>query len=132
MNRIKSDTLLKGIMSYINDCMIPAIDDTFMKITLKTITITSSTKMESYKQILDNYINTDFGKSFLKVDENGYFEIETLIDAVRQAMNDCGELKITFPAIKFLSPQEKILTFTANDISNLKQCITNAAMNGGK
>ena len=131
MNRIKSDTLLKGIMSYVNDCMIPSIDDTFMKIALKTVVITSATKIDAYKQILDSCLDTDFGRSFFNVDTDGYFEIESITDAIRQAMNECGELKITFPAIKFLSPTEKILIFKANDITALKQYITTAASKTG-
>lgn len=127
MNRIKAETLVDGVMGFVNETVVPTVDDTFLKIAMKTAIITAANNKEAYIKIVKSYLDTEFFSSLLMLDENGYFEIESLMDAIRQAMNDCGELKITFPAIKFLSPQEKILIFKANDITALKQYITNAA-----
>lgn len=131
MNRIKSETLVDGIMEFINSNVIPSIDDTFLKIAMKTAIITADANKDAYVKMVDGYLDTDFFSTLLKLDTGGYFEVEGLIDAIRQAMNECGELKITFPAIKFLSPAEKILIFKANDITALKQYITNAASKTG-
>lgn len=131
MNRIKSETIVDGIMEFINSNVIPSIDDTFLKIAMKTAIITAAANKEAYVKIVDGYLDTDFFSTLLKRDSEGYFEVESLIDAIRQAMNECGELKITFPAIKFLSPTEKVLIFKANDITALKQYITNAASKTG-
>ena len=131
MNRIKSETLVDGIMEFINSNVIPSIDDTFLKIAMKTAIITAAANKEAYVKMVDGYLDTDFFSTLLKRDSEGYFEVESLIDAIRQAMNECGELKITFPAIKFLSPTEKVLIFKANDITALKQYITNAASKTG-
>lgn len=131
MNRIKSETLVDGIMEFINSNVIPSIDDTFLKIAMKTAIITAAANKEAYVKMTEGYLNTDFFSALLKRDSEGYFEVESLIDAIRQAMNECGELKITFPAIKFLSPTEKVLIFKANDITALKQYITNAASKTG-
>jgi hypothetical protein len=131
MNRIKSETLVDGIMEFINSNVIPSVDDTFLKIAMKTAIITAAANKDAYVKMVDGYLDTDFFSTLLKRDSEGYFEIESLIDAIRQAMNECGELKITFPAIKFLSPTEKVLIFKANDITALKQYITNAASKTG-
>lgn len=131
MNRIKSETLVDGIMEFINSNVIPSVDDTFLKIAMKTAIITAAANKDAYVKMAEGYLNTDFFSALLKRDSEGYFEIESLIDAIRQAMNECGELKITFPAIKFLSPTEKVLIFKANDITALKQYITNAASKTG-
>lgn len=131
MNRIKSETLVDGIMEFINSNVIPSIDDTFLKIAMKTAIITAAANKHAYVKMVDGYLDTDFFSTLLKLDTGGYFEVESLIDAIRQAMNECGELKITFPAIKFLSPTEKVLIFKANDITALKQYITNAASKTG-
>jgi hypothetical protein len=131
MNRIKSETLVDGIMEFINSNVIPSIDDTFLKIAMKTAIITAAANKDAYVKMAEGYLNTDFFSALLKRDSEGYFEVENLIDAIRQAMNECGELKITFPAIKFLSPTEKVLIFKANDITALKQYITNAASKTG-
>jgi hypothetical protein len=131
MNRIKSETLVDGIMEFINSNVIPSVDDTFLKIAMKTAIITAASNKRAYVKMVDGYLDTDFFSTLLKLDTGGYFEVESLIDAIRQAMNECGELKITFPAIKFLSPTEKVLIFKANDITALKQYITNAASKTG-
>lgn len=131
MNRIKSETLVDGIMEFINSNVIPSVDDTFLKIAMKTAIITAAANKDAYVKMAEGYLNTDFFSTLLKRDSEGYFEVESLIDAIRQAMNECGELKITFPAIKFLSPTEKVLIFKANDITALKQYITNAASKTG-
>ncbi len=131
MNRIKSETLVDGIMEFINSNVIPSIDDAFLKIAMKTAIITAAANKDAYVKMTEGYLNTDFFSTLLKRDSEGYFEIESLIDAIRQAMNECGELKIIFPAIKFLSPTEKVLIFKANDITALKQYITNAASKNG-
>lgn len=131
MNRIKSETLVDGIMEFINSSVIPSVDDTFLKIAMKTAIITAAANKDAYVKMAEGYFNTDFFSTLLKRDSEGYFEVESLIDAIRQAMNECGELKITFPAIKFLSPTEKVLIFKANDITALKQYITNAASKNG-
>ncbi len=131
MNRIKAETLVDGIMEFVNSNVIPSIDDTFLKIAMKTAIITAAANKDAYVKMAEGYLNTDFFLALLKRDSEGYFEVESLIDAIRQAMNECGELKITFPAIKFLSPTEKVLIFKANDITALKQYITNAASKTG-
>ena len=133
MNRIKSNVLVEGTMEFLNSSVIPSIDDSFLKIVMKTAVITAYNRKDAYIKIVDSYFDNEFVKALLKVDEEGYFDVEDLMDAIRKAIDECGELKITFPAIKFLSPVEKVLIFKANDITTLKQCITNAAMkNGGK
>lgn len=118
-------------MEFINSNVIPSVDDAFLKIAMKTAIITAANSKHTYIELVNSYVHNELFSSLLKLDENGYFEIESFIDAVRQAMNDCGELKITFPAIKFLSPTEKVLIFKANDITALKQYITNAASKTG-
>ena len=61
---------------------------------------------------------------FIQPDADGLFDIESLIDALRQAINEYGELVVKIPPIRFVSPEEKILRFKASDISTLKQYIT--------
>ena len=57
--------------------------------------------------------------------EDGVFEVESIIDAARQAVNECGELTVKIPPVRFISPEEKVLSFGAGDISKLKQYLTN-------
>ena len=125
MNKINTEQLLSGFIKYIGAEVIPNIEDTFTKLALKTFTITTANKAPAYIKALEAMISKPFAADLLKV-EDGCFEIEGIIDAVRQAVNECGELTIKIPPVKFISPQEKTLRFSASDISSLKQYLTNA------
>lgn len=129
MNKITSEQLVAGFIAYMNHEVIPNVDDTFTKLTIRMLTISAENKAESYVHLVDNLLKSTFMTDFLQVDEDKCFDIETLIDALRQAINECGELVVKIPPVKFVSPEEKVLCFKASDVSTLKQYIT-AASNG--
>ena len=124
MQKIKSEQLIKGVIKYLNTEILPCIEDSFTKLVLRTFTITAESNSSAYIKSLESLLKTPFVAEFLKV-ENDTFEIESLVDAIRQAVNECGELVVKIPPIKFISPEEKTLSFNAADISKLKQYLTN-------
>lgn len=125
MNKINTEQLLSGFIKYLAAEIIPCVEDTFTKLALKTFAITTEKNAPAYTKALDSMIEKPFIADLLKV-EDGCFEVEELIDAARQAVNECGELTVKIPAIRFISPEEKTLSFSAADISKLKQYLTNA------
>ena len=125
MNKINSEQLLSGFIKYLTAEIIPNVEDTFTKLALKTFTITTEKNSDAYIDALDSLVEKPFVADLLNV-EDGCYEVEELIDAVRQAVNECGELTIKLPAIRFISPVEKTLSFNAADISKFKQYLTNA------
>lgn len=125
MNKINSEQLLTGFINYFVAEIIPCVEDTFTKLALKTFTITAEKNAPAFINALDSQIKKPFVSDLLKV-EDGCFEVEELIDAVRQAVNECGELTVKIPPVRFISPQEKTLSFNAADISKLKQYLTDS------
>ena len=125
MQKINSEQLISGIIKYLAAEIIPCIEDTFTKLALKTFTITTEKNAPAYVKAIENLIEKPFVSDFLKAEE-GCFEVEDLIDAIRQAVNECGELTVKIPPVRFISPEEKTLSFNAADISKLKQYLTNA------
>ena len=125
MDKINATQLVYGMMKYLGAEIIPCVEDTFTKLVLKTLAVTAENNAPAYAKAVDGFIAKPFISDILKA-ESGSFEIESIIDALRQAVNECGELTVKSPAVKFLSPQEKTLRFTASDISSLKQYLTNA------
>lgn len=124
MKKINSEQIIKGFIKYLNTEIIPCIDDTFTKLLLRTFTITAESNSKAYEKAISSFVKSGFVADMLHT-ENDVFEIEMLIDALRQAVNECGELVIKIPPIKFVSPEEKTLSFNAADISKLKQYFTN-------
>ena len=125
MEKINAEQLLSGFIKYLSAEVIPCVEDTFTKLALKTFAITTTNSAPAYIKVLEEMISRPFAADLLKV-EDGCFDVESIIDAIRQAVNECGEITIKIPPVKFISPQEKTLRFSANDISSLKQYLTNA------
>lgn len=125
MDKINAPQLVYGVMKYLGSEIIPCVEDTFTKLALKTLAITAENNAPAYVKAIDSFVEKPFVADLLRA-ESGSFEIESIIDALRQAVNECGELTVKIPAVKFFSPQEKTLRFTASDISSLKQYLTNA------
>lgn len=125
MDKINSEQLISGFIKYITAEIIPCVEDTFTKLALKTFAITAESHTPAYTKAVDDFMQRPFISDIVKA-EDGVFDVESLIDAVRQAVNECGELTIKIPPVRFISPQEKTLTFKASDISSLKQYLTDA------
>ncbi len=125
MQKINAEQLITGLIKYITAEVIPNIDDTFTKLALKTFTISAANRADAYANVIHAVASKPFVADLLKA-EDGCFEVESLIDAARQAVDECGELTVTIPPVRFISPQEKTLRFKAADLSTLKQYLTNA------
>ena len=125
MEKINSEQLVSGVMKYLTAEIIPCVEDTFTKLALKTFAITAESHVLDYAKAVDSFVQKPFISDIVKT-EDGVFDVESLIDALRQAVNECGELTIKIPPVRFVSPQEKTLSFKASDISSLKQYLTNA------
>lgn len=126
MQKIQPEQLVIGVLKYLNSEVIPKINDTFTKILLRTLTINAESNIQNYTKILEDFISKPIVCDILKPD-NGSFEIESIIDSIRKAVNECGELEIKIPPVKLISPEEKVLSFGVSDISKLKQYLTNEA-----
>lgn len=123
MQKINSEQLVNGLMKYLNAEIIPHVSDTFTKLLLKTLVISSQANAPAYTKTVDSMVSNPFIAELLKV-EDGLLDIEGFIDALRQAVNEVGELAVKIPPIKFISPEEKTLRFNSEDISKLKQYLT--------
>lgn len=126
MKKINVKVLIVGIGEYINTYVIPNIEDNFLKIALKTYVVSSTLKSDSYEKAIKQYLKNSFLAELFDI-EDDYFDIEFLIDSLQSAIKECGDLKITFPAIRFVSPEEKTIYFKSNDIMDFKQVLTDIA-----
>lgn len=123
MNKITTAQLLDGVIRYVDKEVIPNVDDVFTKLAIRTLAINAATN-STVHDTFNKLMNSTPATFFIQPDADGLFDIESLIDALRQAINEYGELVVKIPPIRFVSPEEKILRFKASDISTLKQYIT--------
>lgn len=126
MKKIDSKTLVDGIIEYVDTKVIPNIDDNFLKIALKTILVGASQKRDVCEKVMKEYLKVSFIQDIFSV-EDETFDIEFLIDSLKTAIDQYGDLKFTFPPVKFISPEEKTLSFNSKDLSDLKQVLINVS-----
>ena len=125
MKKIKPEQMVLGFAKYLNKEVLPCVQDSFTKIAIRMFAVSTELKAETLKNFMGDILKNQFVSEFFEVDENGCFNIEFFVDTLRKAIDECGELVVKIPPIKFVSPEEKILRFTSEDVSKLKQYLTN-------
>lgn len=106
--------IIDGIVKYIKSDMIPAMPDPNIKIVLNIAAHYMSAKPAFVDKIFDNPI-----MEMLKEDD-GRYDLDPQV--ISQAFGQ-DKFTITIPAIKFVNPTEKTLSFNAGDINKLSQYI---------
>lgn len=103
----------KGISLFIQDEMIPCVEDRGMKFVLGFA--------EGYvlgnPQILDKYLETPVFAMLAKSGNN--YDLNGLKKAASFAAEKYGKLEITIPGIPLVSPHEKVFQLSKEDIEKL-------------
>lgn len=72
--------------------------------------------IEVKPELADKYLSA-------MANENGMYDIELFESVMCRTMDEYGEFTVTIPAIKFLSPEQKELRFSGEDVRKLKDYI---------
>lgn len=115
---VSKQQIINGVTRYVKNEIINKVTDKPLKI----IIATAVSMLEAKSEIIDSVFDNPIVSSILN-ETNGSYDINAIGDALEKAMKEYGDFPIEIPAIKFISPQEKQLTFTAADIAKLKECI---------
>lgn len=106
---VTREQILNGIEQF-------AVNDVISKVQDKALCIILDTALGLLKrrpELLDKYINTPLFKT-----DKGY-DVDTMAEVVKSSLNKLGAFPVVFPAIPLISPTEKILSFSADDIDTL-------------
>lgn len=114
--KITKQQMLNGAARYIRGEVIPHIPDKGVKVVLETL----AAMVEMNPQMINKYLDTPLLAAFLQ-EEDGFFDLDVAEATLTKAMEAHGGLELTVPAIPLISPHEKSMTFTANDIRALKR-----------
>ena len=112
---------MSGVMLYVKVEVLPKISDKAFAMVMATGIAMIDNKPELIGDILKNDM-----VSALLSEKNGLYQVDALKNALVETVNQYGELKIKIPGIKFLSPEEKELTFSAQDINVIYDYMTGA------
>ena len=111
--------IVNGLVKYVELEVISKIEDKALQIILGIGVVALKRNQDMIDAILKNPI---IGY-LVKENEDGKYDLDELFDIINETLKTYGKLPVTIPAIKFISPVEKTLKFSTDDINKLKNCM---------
>lgn len=116
--RVSKDQIVNGVVSYVEDEVIPHIGDKPTQIILSV----AIKAIQANKTLVDSVFEHPLVKSLLIRDGDNY-EIDGLFDAIEESVKEYGEFPVCIPPIPIISPKEQTLKFVEDDVAEIKRRI---------
>ena len=116
---VTKQQIVNGATRYINEEVINKITDRPLKIALAVGVSMIGRKPE----IINAFFDDDRVAKIFNKRDDGTYDIGEITEAIEKTLAQYGDFPVTIPAIKFISPTEKILNFSAFDIRRLREYI---------
>lgn len=124
--RVEKQKIINGIVSYIDSEVVPKIvNDKAMQIIISVGANTLRGNPSAVDKLLSNGIASAVAKHEV-IDGKDTYDLDGLFSLVEDSVTKYGYFPITLPAIPFVSPTEKELKFSSEDIEMLKTYIEEA------
>ena len=112
------DKVRNAITKYIEQDLAPVITDKGFQFAVSFI----SELIKQDTPLIEAYLRQPMIAAFVPWNEEGKgYDISKLMTALKNTLNRCSVLPVKIPAIPFISPEEKEIKFTINDIDRLEQ-----------
>lgn len=108
---VSKGQLINGVIKYIKNDVLKKIPDKPFRMTLSA----AVNLMEAKPEVADII----FEHPILKGND-GMFDIDLLEQVILKTIEEYGDFPVTIPPVRFISPTEKELRFTAEDVKKLK------------
>ena len=119
---ITKSQIVDGLIRYVKSDVINKITDK----PLKMIIAAAVSAIELNPALADTVLDNEMISSIIRRDGDWY-DIDAAFDIIERTMSEYGEFPIVVPAIKFISPTEKTLSFGAGDVRRLREYIVGGA-----
>lgn len=116
---VTKQQIINGAVKYIKAEVIDKITDKPLKMTIAA----GVSMIELNPNIADSIFENDVLSKVLHKNNDGTYDIDIICDIAEKTMNEYGDFPVKIPAIKFISPTEKELSFGSQDIKRLKEYI---------
>jgi hypothetical protein len=114
--QITKQQMLNGAARYIRNEVVPHIPDKGVRVVLEMLAATG----EMQPAVFGKYLDSPLVAAILQ-EKDGFYDLDVAEATLVKAMESTGGLELTIPPIPLISPKEKTMTFTANDIKSLKR-----------
>ena len=116
--KVTKQQILNGAAKYIRSEMIPSVTDRGFKVILEAL----AAILEMRPKVVDSFFANPMLAAIMQ-DEDGVYDLDIVETALVRAADAHGGLTLTVKPIPLLSPHEKEMTFTGNDIKAIKRYI---------
>lgn len=116
---VSKQDIVKGITKYAKTEVIGKIPDK----ALKMIIATAVSALEINPDAIDAVLTHPLISSVVCEEDDGY-NLDQAFKIIEKTLTDYGEFPVKIPPIRFISPEEKELTFTLVDIRKLEEYIS--------
>ena len=113
---VTKQQIINGVIQYVRNEVIDKITDRPLKMLLATGV--------SILEVNPSIADPIFSNSFVSgLEKDGSYDLDGICKILEKTMKTYGDFPVIIPAIKFISPAEKELTFGIGDIQKLKKYI---------
>lgn len=116
---VTKQQIVNGTIKYINEEVINKITDKPLKIAMAV----GVSMIDKKPEATNAFFEDDRISSILNKKDDGTYDIGEITEAIENTLAQYGDFPVTIPAIKFISPTEKTLNFSAFDIRRLREYI---------
>lgn len=119
---VTKQQIVNGTTKYINEEVINKVTDKPLKIALAI----GLSMIDKKPGIIDEFFDNDKVEKILNKRVDGTYDIGEITEVVEKTLAQYGDFPIKIPAIKFISPTEKELSFSTSDVRKLREYIEGA------
>lgn len=119
---VTKQQIVDGATRYINEEVINKITDRPLKIALAV----GISMIDKKPEIINAFFDDDKVTKILNKKDDGTYDIGEITEAIENTLAQYGDFPLTIPAIRFISPTEKILNFSTSDVRRLREYIEGA------
>ena len=118
--RVTKERIISGIADYFESNIIPAMsDDRGMQIVLYA----ALTAIKNNTKLIDTLLENSMVKTLIDDNGSGTYDIDALFSYLKSATDKFGFFPVHIKPIPFISPTEKTLKFTSEDLEIIKKKI---------
>lgn len=119
--KVTKDNLVKGLIKFINDDLIPQVGDRNKKFVLAM----AKDSLRQNENLIDEFMQNPM-VSTLVVKDGDEYDVTLLLTILKNTLTEYESLSVAIPRIPIFSPTEKLLKITVEDIEKLIKYIVPA------
>ena len=124
--RATKQHIVDGIAAYIREEMLPKMEkEKAMQIMLSV----AVNAVKANDKLINDVFENEWVQAFLQDDGTGMYEIGGLLDTIRAAVDQYGELSLTLPPVPLIAPMGGSIKLIAQDVDAIRRKIENAEAN---